>query len=202
MLHISAVPLNLVTVLTDIHEKTSAAGFALAGGTSLALRFGHRLSVDLDFFTSAHFEPATLANHLGVGPELITGQADGTLQLRINHVKVEFLKHAYPELADFDVIQGVRMWSLEDVAAMKLNAISNRGSKKDFYDVAALLDHFSLASMIAHYRSKYRPASLMMVVRSLAWFEDADSEPDPVSLRGDTWPVVMEKVSSAIRSLE
>jgi len=202
MFHLSAVPVNLLEVLTGLQEKTTAAGFALAGGTSLALRFGHRLSVDLDFFTSAHFEPATLAHELGIGPELITGQAAGTLQLRVNNVKVEFLKHAYPELAELDVVQGVRMWSLEDVAAMKLNAISNRGSKKDFYDVAALLDHFSLATMIGYYQAKYRPASLMMVIRSLVWFEDADSEPDPISLQGDAWPTVMEKVSAAIRGLE
>jgi len=202
MLHLSAIPLNLVEVLKDIQEKTSFGGFALAGGTSLALRFGHRLSVDLDFFTSAPFDSATLANHLGIGPESITGQADGTLQLRINNVKIEFLKHAYPELADFDVIQGVRMWSLEDVAAMKLNAISNRGCKKDFYDVAALLDHLPLPSMIGHYQAKYRPASLMMVIRSLSWFEDADLEPDPISLCGETWPAIVDKVSAAIRSLE
>jgi hypothetical protein len=202
MLHNSAVPLNLFKVLTDIQGKTSAAGFALAGGTSLALRLGHRLSIDLDFFTSTHFEPSTLANHLGIGPEAITGQAAGTLQLRINQFKVEFLKHAYPQLAEFDFIQGLRFWSLEDVAAMKLNAISNRGSKKDFYDVAALLDHFPLVSMISHYQAKYRPASLMMVIRSLSWFEDADMEPDPISLRGDTWQAVMEKISMAVRSLE
>ena len=202
MLHISAVPLNLSEVLTDIQERISSAGFALAGGTSMALRFGHRLSVDLDFFTTGHFEPETLANHLGIGPESITGQAKGTLQLRINNVKVEFLKHAYPQLARIDVIQGVRMWSLEDVAAMKLNAISNRGSKKDFYDVAVLLDHFPLPSMIDFYQTKYRPASLMMVIRSLSWFDDADLEPDPISLCGDTWPAVIKKVSAAIHSLE
>jgi hypothetical protein len=202
MLHRSAVPLNLFEVLTDLQEKTSAAGFALAGGTSLALRLGHRLSVDRDFFTSAHFDPATLAEYLGVGHDSITGQAAGTLQLRINHVKVEFLKHSYPQLADLDSIQGVGMWSIEDVAAMKLNAISNRGGKKDFYDVAALLDHFPLPAMIGLYQTKYRPASLMMVIRSLAWFDDADLEPDPISLSGDTWPAVMEKLSAAIRSLE
>ena len=201
MLHTSAVPVNLLKVLTDIQENTTSAGFALAGGTSLALRLGHRLSVDLDFFTPDPFDPATLAHHLGSGPESITGQAEGTLQLRINDVKVEFLRHDYPALADIDIIKNIRMWSLQDVTAMKLNAISNRGSKKDFFDIAALLDHFSLEAMIAHYRSKYRPATLLMVIRSLAWFDDADAEPDPISLRNDTWPDVMTKISSAIRTL-
>lgn len=202
MLHSSAVPVNLLEVLTDLQEPTSRVGFSLAGGTSLALRLGHRLSVDLDFFTSARFDPATLAQDLGFGAESITGQADGTLQLRVKNVKVEFLRHAYPKLADDDVIQNVRMFSLQDVAAMKLNAISNRGSKKDFYDIVALLEHFSLSEMIGYYQEKYHPATLLMVIRSLAWFDDADAEPDPISLRGDTWPDVMAKISSAIRTLQ
>lgn len=85
---------------------------------------------------------------------------------------------------------------------MKLNAISNRGSKKDFYDIAALLSHFPLQSMLEYYRAKYRPASLMMVVRSLAWFDDAEAEPDPISLRPESWASVIGQISSAIRTLK
>lgn len=202
MLHPSAVPLNLLQVLAEIQEKSSACEFALAGGTSLALRLGHRLSVDLDFFTSTDFTPHSLAHRLGFGPESITGQAEGTLQCRIRDVKVEFLKHAYPQLADHDIINGVAMWSIQDVAAMKLNAICNRGSKKDFYDIAALLEILPLDVMLHQYKAKYHPASLMMVVRSLAWFDDADAEPDPISLRGQSWQSVIELISSAIRTLD
>jgi hypothetical protein len=185
-----------------LQAKAASSGFALAGGTSLALRFGHRVSVDLDFFTTEPFDPEALSVRLGYGPASITGQAEGSLQLRIDGMKVEFLKHAYPRLAAVECIEGVEMWSLQDVAAMKLNAISNRGSKKDFYDVVALLDRFPLATMIDLYGAKYHPASLMMVIRSLAYFDDADAEPDPISLRGDSWPGVMGKIASAIRSLE
>jgi hypothetical protein len=127
--------------------------------------------------------------------------AAGTLQLVLDGVKVEFLRHAYPKLADDVLIRGIRMWSLPDVAAMKLNAVSNRGSKKDFYDLAALLEHFPLQTLIGNYQNKYHPASLMMVIRSLAWFEDADAEPDPISLLNETWPAVVEKISSAVRTL-
>jgi hypothetical protein len=202
MLHRCAVPLNLLEVLLALQEKTTAAGFALAGGTSLALRLGHRLSVDLDFFTPTPFDPSSLAHQLGIGPDSITGQAEGTLQLIINHVKIEFLRHAYPKLCGDDQIEGVTLYSLEDVVAMKLNAIANRGSKKDFYDIAALLERFPLETMIRLYQAKYRPASLMMIIRSLAWFDDADAEPDPVSLRSDDWPAIKETISAAIRSLE
>lgn len=202
MLHTTAVPLNLLEVLTDLQEKTSASGFALAGGTSLALRFGHRFSVDLDFFTAHDFEPVALAEKLGVGPNSITGQAKETLQLLIDQVKVEFLKHSYRQLAPHDLIQHMHLWSVPDVAAMKLNAIANRGSKKDFYDIAALLNTYTLETLISYYKEKYNPASLLMLVRSLSWFDDADAEPDPRSLAGASWPDIKQIISNAIRSLE
>lgn len=201
MLHQSAVPLNLFRLLEDLQPNTTAAGFSLAGGTSLALQLGHRVSVDLDFFTVSDFQPNDLASQLGVGPESITGIAEGTLQLRLGDIKVEFLKHSYPKLADDLRVQGVSMWSFEDICAMKLNAIANRGSKKDFYDIAALFDHFPLEVMLPFYQAKYRPASLLMVIRSLAWFDDADAEPDPISLRDETWSLIKGKISSAIRTL-
>jgi hypothetical protein len=202
MLHQSAVSVSLLEVLRDLQDKPAASGFALAGGTSLALRLGHRVSVDLDFFTGGDFDPEKLAASLAAGHESITGLASGTLQLVINGIKVEFLRHAYPQLGEHEIAGHVRMWSLADVSAMKLNAIANRGSKKDFSDVAALFDHFPLQTMIGHYQAKYRPASLLMVIRSLAWFEDADAEPDPITLNGNTWPMVKDAISRAIRSLE
>ncbi|MCD8481581.1 MAG: nucleotidyl transferase AbiEii/AbiGii toxin family protein [Verrucomicrobia bacterium] len=147
------------------------------------------------------FEPDALVRDLGLNATFMTGQAEGCLQLRINNIKVEFLRHAYPKLAEDDHVEGIRLWSLQDVAAMKLNAIANRGSKKDFYDIVALLEHFALQSMIDLYQAKYRPASLMMVIKSLAWFVDADAEPDPITLRDQSWHEVKEIISSAIRSL-
>lgn len=202
MRHPSAVPLALLKTLEGLQAPLLHSGFALAGGTSLALRLGHRLSVDLDFFTVDPFDPEALAGRLGHGQDHITGMATGTLQLRVNGVKVEFLRHAYPQLAPHDGGEGVRMWSLQDVVAMKLNAVSNRGSKKDFYDLVALLEHFRLPDMLGLYKAKYRPASMMMVIRSLAWFEDAEAEPDPISLNKTSWVEVRAKIAAAVRALE
>ena len=201
MLHNAAVPLTLLRVLSDLQTPLAGTGFTLAGGTSLALRFGHRVSVDLDFFISDPFDPPALADQMGLTPAFITGMSAGSLQARIGEVKVEFFHHAYPLLADPELIDGVRFASIADVVAMKLNAVSNRGSKKDFYDIAMLLDHMSLPEMIAYYQGKYHPASLFMVVRSLAWFDDADAEPDPISLRNESWPTIKTKIASAIRCL-
>lgn len=202
MLHTAAVPVNLFKVLQDLQNLIAPYDFALAGGTSLALRLGHRLSVDLDFFTLNHFDPEALVQHLGYRTVSITGMSEGSLQLRLDDVKVEFIRHNYPKLKPDEYIEGLKLFSLQDVVAMKLNATANRGSKKDFYDLVALLERFSLQSMLDLYRSKYRPASLMMVIRSLAWFDEADAEPDPVSLRKETWPDVRNTIAAAIRSLD
>jgi predicted nucleotidyltransferase component of viral defense system len=201
MLKTIAIPVNLLQVLTDLQEKVDRAGFALAGGTSLALRLGHRLSIDLDFFTTIPFEPASLAQQLSLDTSSITGLSQGTLQASRNGVKLEFLRHDYPKLGDDEIIEGVKMWSLQDLVSMKLNAINNRGSKKDFYDIVALLDQYSLATMLSFYKEKYHPASLLMVIRSLAWFEDAEQEPDPISLSGFSWAQIKEKMAIAIRTL-
>lgn len=201
MLHQTAVPLNLWESLLDLQQRLTGTRFALAGGTSLALRFGHRLSVDLDFFTIDPFEPDQLAGSLQIGPEAITGIAKGTLQIRQNNLKIEFLRHGYPLLDPMETIDGIRLWSLADVAAMKINAIINRGSKKDFYDIVQLLEVQSLQSLLDHYLRKYQAANLFLAIRSLAWFEDAEAEPDPISLNGSTWPAIRTTIKSAIRGL-
>jgi hypothetical protein len=124
MLHQSAVPLNLWQTLLDMQMPLADTGFALAGGTSLALRLGHRLSVDLDFFTLSPFEAQDLAEQLNINHNSITGIAKGTLQIHHNDLKIEFLKHSYPQLDNIEVIDGIKIWSFADVAAMKINAIS------------------------------------------------------------------------------
>jgi hypothetical protein len=201
MLQQSAVPLNLWETLLKLQTPLADSGFALAGGTSLALRLGHRLSVDLDFFTANPFAPQTLADKLNIGPQSITGIAEGTLQIRVNNLKIEFLKHSYPNLSEIEVIDGIKIWSLPDVAAMKINAIVNRGSKKDFYDLVALLKLHSLETLLSFYQKKYQPATLLMAIRSLAWFDDAEAEPDPISLSNESWPSIVNQIKTAIRQL-
>lgn len=84
---------------------------------------------------------------------------------------------------------------------MKLNAIANRGSKKDFYDFAALSDHFSTREMIGFFGRKYPSTDPSTVIRSLDWFGDAEMEPDPVALDGRDWSNVKERAKAAIVEL-
>lgn len=201
MLHFEAVPGAVKDLLVRLAPSDALRDFSLGGGTSLALRFGHRISVDLDFFTTIEFLTDDLFENLGVSPGTVMGSAKNTLTIDAGGVKVDLLRHAYPALGTADVIQGISLISLPDLAAMKLNAIANRGSKKDFYDVVELLKHFSMEEMLGFFSNKYTRSDPFSVIRSLAWFEDAEIEPDPVSLRGLAWNEVKDRVCAAVSTL-
>ena len=82
---------------------------------------------------------------------------------------------------------------------MKLNAIANRGSRKDFWDYAELLDLFSRDQMLDFFARKYFDENVWYVEKSLSYFEDADQEPDPRCLVGQTWDEVKRKVLESNR---
>lgn len=201
MLHYEAVPGTVKDLLVRLAPSDALRDFSLGGGTSLALRFGHRISVDLDFFTTTEFSPDDLFEKLDVSSGAVMGNAKNALTVDAGGVKVDLLRHAYPVLQPPDQIDGISLIGLPDLAAMKLNAIANRGSKKDFYDVVELLKHFSMEDMLGFFSSKYTRSDPFSVIRSLAWFEDAEIEPDPVSLSGMNWDGVKDRVLRAVAGL-
>ena len=201
MLHHDALPDDVRNLLRRLVSLPALGGFALGGGTSLALRFGHRLSLDLDFFTCDSFQADDLTTRLALTGASQVSRAPNSLALDVAGVKLEFLGHAYPVLAPPEVVDTIPLLSLPDVAAMKLNAIANRGAKKDFFDVHELLRHVTLDEMIGMFERKYPATDRFTVIRSLAWFDDADTEPDPLSLNGTTWSAVMAAVRIAVQKL-
>lgn len=201
MLHFDAIPDSVRNLLTLLAPAPPLKDFALGGGTSLALRFGHRLSVDLDFFTETAFDPEQLTHQLGIDQATLINRAVNSLTLDAQGTKLDFLRHAYPLIAPPEIIDGIQLLSLPDVAAMKLNAIANRGAKKDFYDLSALRNHHTLTEMIQWFEEKYHNADRFTVIRSLAWFEDAEAEPDPVSLDQTDWLSVKATVRAMVNEL-
>ena len=201
MLRFDAVPKPVKELLVRLAPCVAIRDFALGCGTSLGLRFGHRFSVDLDFFTVQEFPPDELLASLELDGVTVIGRAKNSLSMDVGGVKLDFLRHAYQLLEPVDWIDGIALVSLPDLAAMKLNAIANRGSKKDFFDLALLLDHFTLQQMIDFFSGKYPATDPFAVIRSLAWFDDADLEPDPVSLTGATWESVKAIAGQAVAGL-
>jgi predicted nucleotidyltransferase component of viral defense system len=200
MLRYNAIPDSVREVLTALAPLPALGSFSLAGGTSLALRFGHRVSVDLDFFTRAAFDPGNLLSALPLDVTEVA-RAEGSVTLDAGGTKIDFLRHDYPLLEAEEVLEGVRLMSLRDVAAMKLNAIANRGSKKDFFDLHRLLHSYRLEELLQAFEAKYPKSDRFVVLRSLAWFEEAEQEPDPISLDGVGWEEVKRSVVEALRDI-
>ena len=84
--------------------------------------------------------------------------------------------------------------SLEDIAAMKLNAISGRGGKKYFIDLYFLLQTFSLKEMMGLYNKKYEDGSHFLLLKSLVYFEDAEKEEMPIMTKPTTWKKIKQRI--------
>jgi predicted nucleotidyltransferase component of viral defense system len=200
MLYFSAVSPEALELLREIQDLPVLHDFYLVGGTSLALRYGHRVSVDLDFFTDKEFETGFLIDTLQEKhPIRVLSQAKNSLTLELSTVKTDFIRHNYTLLKPVGKTDGIRMASVEDIAAMKLNSTINRGSKKDFYDIYELLNHFTLLELINFYTAKYDFSSQMTLLKSLAYFDDAEMEPDPVSVNPTSWVSVKQKILMTVR---
>jgi hypothetical protein len=185
------------SLLPHLVPLTRQQGFYLAGGTGLALQLGHRRSVDFDWFRADPIDdPLRLAGDLrsSAFPFETTHVERGTLHGRAGGVRVSFLEYAYPLLRPVREAQGLRLGSLEDIAAMKLAAVAQRGSKKDFVDVFALGRHFGLDDMLGLYRRKYGIEDVGHVLVALSYFDDADRERTPMLLLRQSWPAIRSAI--------
>ena len=203
MLHSEAVPPGTLALLKNLCSHQALDGFALVGGTSLALRFGHRMSVDLDFFRPEKFDNKVVAAALAADfPSFqLTNDNSNGMMAFIEKVKVDFVTYRYPLLHPYQTIEGVRMMSLQDVVAMKLGAISNRGAKKDFYDLHTLLKEIGLDEILRCYALKFPNHDPMIPLRSMIYFEDAEATETPKSLVKTTWAKVKAEIQKAVRPM-
>ncbi len=199
MLFFSAVSPEALELLREVQGLPILNDFYLVGGTALALRYGHRISVDLDFFTEKEFDTSSLIDTLKEKFSVrVLSQAKNSLTLDLRSVKTDFIRHNYPILKPFVKADEIKMASVEDIAAMKLNSTMNRGAKKDFYDIYELLNHFTLQELITFYNSKYDFSSQLIVLKSLVYFDDAEQEPDPVTVKPVSWSLVKQRISEEV----
>jgi hypothetical protein len=183
-------------------KDVELSGFLLAGGTNLALRLGHRKSVDLDIFSLQDFDAEILKEHLKEHYEFVPMlvRYNNTVKGFINNIKVDIITNKSPLLKEPYVdSNGIRLYSIEDAAAMKLSVISDNGTRlKDFVDVAYLSTKMSLREMITAYTGKYE-RNPICVLRGLVYFEDInfDAEIELTNSRRFDW----KKIESRIRQM-
>lgn len=200
MLHKEAVSTAILDLIRVLQQRKELSSFTLVGGTALALQIGHRKSIDIDLFSTGPFD----VNETAVFLEKDLGfhmqySHKNTLKGTINGIFVDLITHAYPLIDAPRVEENIRMASLQDIAAMKVNAISGNGTRiKDFIDVYFLLKNFSFSELVKFFSDKYDARNTFHAVKSLTYFEDVDPAGWPeMILEKD---VSFEKIKKVIRS--
>ena len=184
---------------TDLMEK-----FYLAGGTALAIQLGHRESIDLDWFCRDDFANLEIKEKLSrLGNFQIIGEEEGTVNGMLDNVKVSFLRYKYELIFPLVAMGKVNLADERDIAAMKIDAMSSRGSKKDFIDIYFLLKKYSLKELIGFFEKKYEGINYnkLHILKSLVYFEDADNEPMPKMTEEIDWEDVKKDIREKVNEL-
>jgi hypothetical protein len=177
--------------------------WTLAGGTGLALQLGHRVSIDLDFFTEDRLDVGALRRSLApLGALEIQYQDENTLHVRLNGIRLSYLRSEAPFLCPPVEYRGLRLADPRDIAAMKIITIAGRGSRKDFVDLYAYLEaggDFPGLMEIVRRRHANVSFNEIHLLRSLVYFEDAEQEPMPRMLHKVDWPEIRARLEEEVR---
>ena len=198
MLHYETVDEGTLGLLKQLQSLSILSEMRLVGGTSLALQIGHRKSIDIDLFGNLSAEYENLIDELKTLGEVVPLKNSKNIHsLLINNIKVDIVNYEYKWLTNKITIDNIQLASIEDIAAMKLNAIIGRGSKKDFIDLFFILKNYSLATLMDFYTKKYNDGSTFLVLKSLTYFEDADMEEMPFMFNNIDWQTIKDNIKKA-----
>lgn len=179
-------------------------GMRLVGGTALALQYGHRQSVDLDFFGTPVVNQDELLEMVEkMGPYRLRNRTKNILQLILHDIMVDIVDYSQYSWIDAPVCsEGIALASPKDIAAMKINAVEGRGTKKDFIDIYLLLQHYSLDDLLSFYSQKYPNYSIFRALLSLNYYDDADPQAMPKMFIPTGWEEMKKTISSAVDSYQ
>jgi len=202
MLFLDTIEPKTLALLKRLQALPELEETRLVGGTALALQLGHRISVDLDIFGKWNYSEDMLGKFSAVGQaEKESGTPDGKMAFfYIDGVKVDCVAYDMYDWLEPPVEEdGIRLAGIKDIAAMKVNAITNRGTRKDFVDMARLLENYSLVDIFAWYCKKYPAANPALAMRSMSYFVDAETMPMPKMLIPFDWEEAKDRIRAAVR---
>jgi len=211
-LYLNTVSSNLMEVLNQLMRMEEFNSFRLVGGTALSLQLGHRLSVDIDLFTDSDygsidfseiesllektfpFAEMLYSGNVGFGKSYHVGNSEE------KSVKLDLY---YTDLFIRPIVKKdyLRMASIEEIAAMKMEVIGNKGRKKDFWDVHELLDYLSLEQMLALHAERYPYShSKDTLISKLVDFQAADDDLTPICLKGKYWELIKVDLGEIVQN--
>ena len=204
MLSIQTIHPNTLELLKQLASQPELSQTRLVGGTALALQYGHRQSIDLDFFGVLPEDKEELLEMMSrVGNMIVTNRTKMIVQAVINQVKVDFVDYSrYPWIDEPVQGDGFVLASDKDIAAMKVNAIIGRGTRKDFIDLYVLLQHYSLTEIMAFYKQKYPEFSEYRALLSMTYFEDAEMQDMPKMFIDTSWEEMKKAIIIAVEAYQ
>lgn len=200
-MHTEALTSNTKRVFESLGDATLTKNVYLAGGTALALYYGHRFSVDLDWFGQEFKFTEEFRHKLSLAGKLkVVSQSEDTFHGQLDDVEVSFFRYPYKLLfSKKKYNQNLYLADEKDIACMKLDAIASRGSKKDFVDMYFLLHNFSLETLIDLMPKKFEiEYNVSHLLKALTYFEDAERMPMPKMIRQARWEDIKKFLLSAV----
>jgi hypothetical protein len=190
------------------------SNFRLVGGTALSLRIGHRESIDIDLFSDAPYGSIDFkaidtylesnfayVDHLnniepGLGKAYFIGNTkDDILKLDIFYTD-DFVQSAYIE-------DGIRMATIEEIIAMKLDVVQRGGRKKDFWDLHELFNSYSVDQMLQLHEQRYPHGhDHELILKNFVDFSQADDDFDPICYMGKHWEFIKEDIIEIIQEFQ
>lgn len=192
-------------IVAELSRADLLEGWVLAGGTGLALQLGHRYSEDLDLFRPGSFDPARLAEAVSkVGDTVVQSRSEDTLHAVVDGLRISFLRARPPLLFPGAEYRDLSVADPRDIAVMKVVAIGGRGSRKDFVDLYFyLLGGATLEGVFELLRRRFHSLDYneYHLLKSLVYFEHAESEPMPSMIKPVEWSEVRRTIEDSVRRL-
>jgi len=195
MLYYQAIDSETLELLKQLLSIEQFKDMRLVGGTSLALQIGHRKSIDLDLFGKLNADEYEVYEALNkIGKVKTIKKTRNINVFSIDGIKVDIVNYYYDWLEEVKVIDSLRISGISDIAAMKLSAITGRGTKKDFVDLYFLLNYFSIKDILGYYNKKYYDGSEFLVLKSMTYFVDAEMDEMPIMIKDVDWRMIKSKI--------
>ncbi len=211
MLYYNTVNDLLKNSLITLMNAPIFQNFRLVGGTALSLQIGHRESIDIDLFSDTEYGTLNfkeiedfLRNNFGYVDFLDVPPAMGKAYFVGNNenstIKLDIF-YTDTFIQPFIEVDGIRMATIEEIIAMKIDVIQRGGRKKDFWDLHNLLDTYSISQMIELHEQRYPYThDKDLIIQNFISFEQADDDFDPICYKGKYWEFIKEDFEEIIKN--
>ncbi len=200
MLQFKTVDPKVLELLKKLMTVDEFSNLRLVGGTSLSLQIGHRKSIDIDLFGNYPDDIDFIKLISDIGNYTWLKKSRNINIFYINNIKVDFVNYPYKWLENELKVDNIRLANIMDIAAMKINAITGRGAKKDFIDLFFILKYFTFNEILNFYSQKYGGDDVILALKSIAYFEDANEEEMPVMFNNVGWDEIKKYIAQELNN--